>query len=196
VPPVLVHLLSDYGYGILALSVFLMNAGVPVPGHAAYLAACALAAEGTLALPLVFASGTIAAFVGAWLGFFAGQRGGRELLESVGPRVGLNAARLAAMERFFAKHGTTAVFFMRFIIVVRTFGNLFAGMSGLGTRRFLVVTAAGAVAWGVTYAVVGTLFRESWRLIEDWLGEIGLIVLALLAVAGLVHVWVRRRRKL
>ena len=195
-PPVLVQLLADYGYGILALSVFLMNAGVPVPGHAAYLAACALAAEKTLDLPFVFATGTIAAFSGAWLGFFAGRHGGRQLLESIGPRVGLNAARLAAMERFFARHGTTAVFFMRFIIVVRTFGNLFAGMSGLATRRFLAVTAAGAVAWGVTYAVVGTLFRESWRLIEDWLGETGLIVLAGLAVVGLVHVWVRRRKKL
>lgn len=69
-------------------------------------------------------------------------------------------------------------------------------MSGLATKRFLAVTAAGAVAWGVTYAVVGTLFRESWRLIEDTLGETGLIVLGALAVIGLVHVWVRRRRKL
>lgn len=119
-PPVLVQLLTDYGYGILALTVFLMNAGVPVPGHAAYLAACALAAEKTLDLPLVFATGTVSAFLGAWLGFVVGQRGGRQLLESVGPRVGLNAARQAALERFFAKHGTTAVFFMRFIIVVRT----------------------------------------------------------------------------
>jgi len=167
-----------------------------VPGHAAYLAACALCAEKTLDLPIVFATGTVAAFLGAWLGFFAGQRGGRQLLESVGPRVGLNPSRLAALERFFAKHGTTAVFFTRFIIVVRTFGNLFAGMSGLATKRFLVVTAAGAVAWGVAYALVGTLFRESWRLIEDTLGETGLIVLGAIAVIGLVHVWVRRRKKL
>ena len=195
-PPLLVQLLGDYGYGLLAITVFLMNAGVPVPGHAAYLAACALCADKALELPLVFATGTLAAFFGAWLGFVGGQRGGRQLLVSVGPRVGLNAARLAALERFFAKHGTTAVFFSRFIIVVRTFGNLFAGMSGLPVRRFLAVTAAGAAAWGVTYAVVGTLFRESWTLIEDTLGETGLIALGAVAVIGLAYVWVRRRKKL
>jgi membrane protein DedA with SNARE-associated domain len=196
VPPVLVQLLGDYGYGLLALLVFSMNAGVPVPGHAAYLAACALCADKALELPFVFVTGTVAAFLGAWLGFYGGQRGGRQLVESVGPRVGLNAARLAALERFFAKHGAKAVFFSRFIIVVRTFGNLFAGMSGLPTKRFLVVTAAGAAAWGVAYALVGTLFRESWTVIEDTLGETGLIVLGAVAVIGLAYVWVRRRKKL
>jgi membrane protein DedA with SNARE-associated domain len=87
------------------------------------------------------------------------------------------------------------VFFTRFIIVIRTFGNLFAGMSEFPTHRFLVVTAAGAAAWGAAYAALGTFFTESWRLIEDWLGTTGLIVLGGLALVGFLHVLWRRRKK-
>ncbi len=190
------QLLGEYGYIVLALTVSLMNAGVPLPGHAAYVAACVLAAQGTLSLPIVFAVGASAAFLGAWAGFTIGQRGGRQLVESVGPKVGLNAERLAALDRFFAKHGDAAVFFARFIIVIRTFGSLFAGVSEFRTRRFLVVTAAGAIAWGAIYAAVGTIFKESWHLVEDWLGTAGLVGLGVAAAAGVAHViWRRRRRR-
>lgn len=188
-------LLSEYGYAVLGLSVFLMNAGIPVPGHAAYIAACALSVDGTLSLPLVVLTGTVPAFLGAWTGFAVGQRGGRKLVGTLGPRVGLSAERRAALERFFERHGVVAVFFTRFVIVIRTFGSLFAGMSGFPTGRFLVVTAAGAVVWGVAYAALGTLFRETWTLVDDWLGTTGLVVLGVLALAGVLHIVWRRRRK-
>jgi membrane protein DedA with SNARE-associated domain len=195
VPSTLVAVLGEYGYAVLAVTVFLMNAGIPLPGHAAYLASCALAARGTLSLPLVFAAGAGPAFLGAWVGFAVGQRGGRKLVENVGPRIGLNADRMATMERFFARHGDAAVFFMRFIIIIRTFGSVFAGMSEFPMRRFLIVSASGAVAWGVFYAALGTIFTESWHLIEGWFGVTGLIVLGGLALLGILHVLWRRRKK-
>jgi membrane protein DedA with SNARE-associated domain len=195
-PATLINLLGQYGYAVLGLTVFFMNAGIPVPGHAAYIAACALSAQGTLSLPLVFLAGTLPAFLGAWAGFTVGQRGGRTLVEKHGPRVGLSVERREAIERFFAKHGGAAVFFTRFVIVIRTFGNIFAGMSRFPTGRFLAVTAAGAVVWGVVYAAVGTMFRETWDLVEDWLGETGLIALGVVALAGIAHfVWRRRRKR-
>src|SRR5262245_26198384 len=137
----MVTLLGEYGYAVLAVTVLLMNAGIPLPGHAAYVAACVLSAQGTLSLPLVFACGAIPAFFGAWAGFTLGQRGGRKLVESVGPRVGLSAERRAVVERFFARHGDAAIFFTRFVIIIRTFGHVLAGASNFPTRRFLVVTA-------------------------------------------------------
>src|SRR5262249_344725 len=99
VPPLLANLIGEYGYGLIGLLVLLVNVGVPVPGHAAYFGACAIAATaGKLELPIGFAVGATAAFLGAWFGFYLGQRGGRELVEKLGPRVGLSTPRLASME--------------------------------------------------------------------------------------------------
>jgi membrane protein DedA with SNARE-associated domain len=195
VPVVLANLLGEYGYLVLALTVSLMNAGVPVPGHAAYVAACVLAAQGTLSLPIVIAVGASAAFAGAGAGFAIGRRGGRKLVESIGPKIGLSARRLGTLETFFARHGDAAIFFTRFIIVIRTFGSIFAGMSEFPTRRFLVVTVAGALAWAAIYAAVGTVFKESWNVVEDTLGAAGLIGLGFLAAAGVAHILLRRRRR-
>jgi membrane protein DedA with SNARE-associated domain len=195
VPPILAHALAHYGAAILGLLVFAMNAGVPVPGHLAYITSVVLADQGRMQLPLVAGVGAPAAFLGSWLGFTIGRRSGQRLLTGIGPRVGLSAARLAAMHRFFERHGWAAVLFMRFVIVLREFGSLFAGMNGMAQGRFLIASAAGAVAWGVVFAVAGTLYGAAWTAVEDRLGLAGLLGLAALALVGLGHVvWLRRRR--
>src|SRR5262249_56482676 len=99
-----------------------MNVGIPVPGHMAYVTSIFLSAQGRMPLADVVAVATPAAFLGSWLGFWIGQRGGHKLVVAYGPRIGLSAARYARIERFFARNGGAAVFFMRFVVVVRTFG--------------------------------------------------------------------------
>ena len=47
-PEVFLKLLADYGYIILWVTVFLMNAGVPLPGHTIYVAACLLTVRGAI----------------------------------------------------------------------------------------------------------------------------------------------------
>jgi membrane protein DedA with SNARE-associated domain len=187
--------LAHYGATILGALVFFMNAGVPVPGHLAYITSVILARHGQMSLPVVAGVGAPAAFLGSWLGFVIGQRGGQRLLTGVGPRVGLSAPRLAAMKRFFERFGWAAVLGMRFVIVLREFGSVFAGMNGMAPRRFLAASAAGAVVWALVYAVAGTLFGAAWTAVEDRLGVAGLVGLGVLALVGLGHVvWLRRRR--
>jgi len=191
-----VSLLSQYGYVVLGVLVFAMNCGVPVPGHTAYVVACIGAARGTLSLPIVFAVGASTSFLGGWVGYALGRRGGRSLVEHHGSRVGLTAERLATIDQFFVKHGIAAVFFLRFFVVLRTFGSIFAGVSGFPVRRYLAVSLASAATWGAVYAAVGHFFRESWPLIEERQAEVGVAILALLALIGLGHViWRRRRRR-
>lgn len=191
-----VELLGQYGYGVLFVTVFLMNAGLPLPGHLLYLTASVLCGRGALWLPLVMGGSAAAALLGAAAGFTLGQRGGRRLIDEKGPKVGLTPARVAAMERFFDRHGVKAVFLTRFFVIIRTFGAIFAGVSRVPTRRFLLVSAAGAVAWAGLVGSAGYVFGERWHVVEDYLGIGGLVLLGLLVVAGLAHVlWTRRRRR-
>jgi membrane protein DedA with SNARE-associated domain/membrane-associated phospholipid phosphatase len=190
-PPWLAQLLDHYGYAMVALGVFLENSGLPIPGETVLLAAAFLAQRGMLQLPLVMAIATAAAILGDNLGYFIGYRGGRALVERHGPKVGLTAARLAALDGFFARHGAKTVFFARFVTGLRVFCALFAGITRLPWQRFLFFNATGAVVWAVACGTLGYLFGHSWHLLERWVGRAGLFV-AGLVVAALLG-WGARR---
>lgn len=192
----MLQLLADYGVGVVGALVFAMNAGLPVPGHTAYVLAVLLASQGRMSLPSLAAVAVPAAFFGGWLGFAIGLRGGHTLLVKYGPRISLTTARVAWMERSFTKYGGWAVILVRFVVVVRTFGHIYAGMTEFPPRRFLVFNAVGAVVWAGIYVLVGTLLGEGIQLLEDWSGVIGWILLGVAVVAVAGHfVWRRTRKK-
>src|SRR5262249_10522792 len=128
-----------------------MSAGVPVPGHTAYLVAAIVAGRGALLLPGLMIVALAATLVGSFAGFALGQRGGRRVVLVYGPRVGLNDERLRAVERFFEKYGAWAVFLTRFVVVIRTFGALFAGVSRVPLRTYSMVNVASALVWVGAY---------------------------------------------
>ena len=193
-PAWLTDLFARYGYFVVFFGVLLENAGLPVPGETILLAGAALARFGHLSLPYVVATAAAGAVLGDNVGFFIGRRGGRVLLERHGGRLGLTPARLDQFDAFFARHGAKTVFIARFVTGLRVVGAILAGASRLAWGRFLIFNAAGAVAWSVTFGVVGYLLGYSWETIERWIGHLGLVFLIVLAVAGIAAI-VRSRRR-
>lgn len=191
-PAWLTDLFARYGYFVVFFGVLLENAGVPVPGETILLAGAALARFGHLSLPWVVLVAIAGAVLGDNIGFLIGRRGGRVLLER-GRMVGLTAARLAQFDAFFARHGDKTVFIARFVTGLRVVGAILAGASTLPWGRFLFFNAAGAVAWATTFGAVGYLLGYSWETIERWIGHLGLVLLVVLAAAG-VLAFARSRR--
>jgi membrane protein DedA with SNARE-associated domain len=194
VPVWLTDLFARYGYFVVFFGVLLENAGLPVPGETILLAGAALARFGHLSLPSVIMTAAVGAVLGDNIGFFIGRRGGRVLLERYGRRLGLTPARLEQFDSFFARHGAKTVFIARFVTGLRVVGAILAGASRLAWGRFLIFNAAGAVAWSVTFGVVGYLLGYSWETIEQWIGHLGLVFLVVLAAVGVAAV-VRSRRR-
>ena len=157
-----------------------------MPGETLLLAGAFLAARGLLSLPAVIGLAALAAILGDNAGYWIGRRGGRPLLERRGRLVGLTPERLAALDAFFARHGAATVLFARFVTGLRVFAALFAGVSRLPWRRFLLYNAAGAVGWATAVGLAGFFFGESWRLLERWVGRTGLFAVGLAAAVGLV----------
>ena len=115
------------------------------------------------------------------VGYVLGRRYGRGILERVGPRVGLSAAKLAAADRYYASHGGKTVFLGRFIPVVRSVGFILAGAAGLPWRRFIVYDVAGAAIWATGHTVLGYLIGASYERWEKYLTPFGLLILVVLA---------------
>src|SRR6185369_966119 len=100
-PEWLLDLFARYGYAVVFGGVFLENTGLPVPGETALLAGAALAHFGQLSLLRVIATAIAGAILGDNLGFFIGRRGGRQIAERHGWRIGLTPDRLGEFDRFF-----------------------------------------------------------------------------------------------
>lgn len=191
-PATLIHLFARYGYFLIFGAVLLENAGVPSPGHTVMLAGGALAQQGHLSLPLVIATGALAAILGDNIGYWIGRRGGRGLLEKHGHRFLMTRERIGKAERFFEVHGPKAVFAARFVTGLQTVGAVLAGATRMPWRTFFLWNFLGAVTWATIYALLGYAFGASWSLLERWVGHAGLFLLAILAV-GLAALAVRHR---
>jgi membrane protein DedA with SNARE-associated domain len=190
------QLFVTYGYGAVALVVMGESLGLPLPGETLLLLAAASAGAGYLEVWGVILAAAVGAIVGDTLGYELGRWGGRALLERYGHVLHLKAQHLVRAEAFFARYGAKAVFFGRFIAILRTYSALLAGISRLPYPRFLLLNAAGGLLWALTVGWLGAIFGRQWPLIERWAGRAGLLMVGLLGLVGLAVLlgrWVTHR---
>ncbi|MCG5447862.1 DedA family protein [Micromonospora hortensis] len=185
-PPGVVYLLVAGVIGVESM-------GVPLPGEIVLVSSALLAATGVVEPEWVASAAAFGAIVGDSVGYAVGRRGGRPLLARLGRRFPkhLGPAQLARAEQSFARHGVWAVFFGRFVALLRILAGPLAGALHVPYRRFLVANAAGGLVWafGTTY-----LLYSVGRAAEHWLKDISWAGLVLAVLAGLGSTWWLRRR--
>ena len=175
--PVWVYLLVGGVIGIESM-------GIPVPGEITLVTASLLSVTTKIDPWLVATSASVGAIVGDSIGYLIGRRGGRHLLERVGRRFPkhFGPAHLAKAERAFQRWGVWAVFFGRFIALLRILAGPLAGALRVPYGKFLVANALGGLTWAF-----GTVFAiyTVGRAAEKWLKDFSWIALAIAVVAGL-----------
>jgi membrane protein DedA with SNARE-associated domain len=139
---------------LLFVLLTLESFGLPVPGETALIACGVLASQGSLSIVSVVVVGVLAAIIGDNLGYWAARKGGRPLLERYRLTRSYAERYLPRSERFFAEHGGKAVFFGRFVAVLRVTAAWVAGLSRMHWWRFLVWNAAGGIVWATMVALI------------------------------------------
>ena len=187
-------LLLDYGLVLLFVLVGLESTGVPLPGETALIAASVLASQGHYSIVAVIAVAAAGAIAGDNAGYWIGRKGGRALLRRIPYLRHYFARILPPAERFFKRHGAKAVFFGRFISILRVTAAWLAGISHMSWWRFLFWNAAGGIVWATAFGVVA---YYSGRAVAEAINKYGLYAgIALVALIALavpaVHVWRKR----
>jgi membrane protein DedA with SNARE-associated domain len=183
------------GYPAAGLGILIESAGVPFPGETMTIAAAAYAATGALDIRLVVLFAAFGSLAGANFGYIAGYRGGRPFVERFSRLLRLNPGHMARTEVFFARYGAATVLFGRFVLGLRTWSALMAGMARMPFWLFQTASAAGALVWATAVSLVGFYLGKNWDLIRrlvEYLGVGGGIVVVLV-ILGL---WLLRRRAL
>jgi membrane protein DedA with SNARE-associated domain len=178
-------IVDAFGYPAAGLGILIESAGVPFPGEALLLAAAAWAAARHHSIVLVVLFGFIGATAGADIGYYLGYKGGRPFVERFGSIFRVRPEHIARSELFFARHGDKAVLLARFVLGLRTWGSMLAGMARMPFWRFQLFSAIGGLAWAALVGVAGYVLGSNLALLEAIIRGIGLgglIVLAVIAV--------------
>jgi membrane-associated protein len=166
-----VHLadfVANYGVWVYAglFAVIFAETGLVVtpflPGDSLLFAAGALAATGTMSLPLVLGLIATAAVLGNAVNYAIGR--------AIGPRVFamsegtgwqsklLNRQHLERAHEFFEKNGAIAVISSRFAPIIRTFVPFVAGAASMSPAKFLSYNLIGGLLWTGVCVGAGYLF--------------------------------------
>ncbi len=194
--PDVAALVEAHGYWVLGLVVLLENAGVPLPGETALLAAGYLTSPdggARLHLGAVVAVAAAAAVLGDNLGFWLGREVARPRLAAGRGFLLLTPERMRLAEGYFHRYGTPTVFIARFVTGLRVVAGPAAGASGMRWDRFLVANAAGAVCWAAAVALAGRAGGHVWEWVRGELGGASWVILAVAVAAFVAWRYLRKR---
>jgi membrane protein DedA with SNARE-associated domain len=181
-------------YALVALVIGLESLGIPLPGEIILVSAALLSSQHAGVNPIVLgACASAGAVIGDSIGYAIGRKGGRPLLTWLGDRFPrhFSEGHVATAERSFEKWGMWAVFFGRFVALLRIFAGPLAGVLRMPYWKFLIANVLGGIVWaGGTTAVIYYvgIVAESWLKKFSWLG----LVLAVLI--GLTSMLVLKRK--
>jgi membrane protein DedA with SNARE-associated domain len=188
----LLHLIGRYGYLVVFFGVALEGAGVPLPGETVLIAAGVLVHRGVLDFGDTLFFGILGAVVGSQIGYWVGRSGGRPFVLRWGRYVFITPERLGHAEAFFDRHGGSAVFLARFVVGLRVFGALVAGITRMPLGRFALYSLLGGIVWVTAAVSLGYFLWASISLVEHWVGRVSLLLVAALALVLLLR-WAYRR---
>jgi membrane protein DedA with SNARE-associated domain len=182
------NFITHHGLPLLFLVVMLESFGIPLPGETALIAFGVLASQGNYDIKAVIAVAAAAAIVGDNLGYWIiGRWLGRRVFEHRWFKRYADRF-LPRAERLMQRHGGKAVFFGRFVAILRFTAAWLAGLGRMTWWRFLFWNAAGGIAWAVGVSLLAFYGgKAAADAIARYgaLGAAGLVVLLILGWLGL-----------
>ncbi|MFJ8543751.1 DedA family protein [Streptomyces sp. NPDC093586] len=175
-------------YAVVGLVIGLESLGIPLPGEIILVSAALLSSQHGGVDPVILgACASAGAVIGDSIGYAIGRKGGRPLLAWLGRKFPkhFSEGHIATAERSFQKWGMWAVFFGRFVALLRIFAGPLAGVLHMPYWKFLIANVLGGIVWaGGTTAViyyVGVV-AESWLKRFSWLGLVAAVLIGLISM--------------
>ncbi|WP_448321257.1 DedA family protein [Streptomyces sp. CO7] len=181
-------------YALVGIVIGLESLGIPLPGEIVLVSSALLSSQHAGIDPLILGiCASAGAIIGDSIGYAIGRKGGRPLLAWLGAKFPkhFSEGHVAAAEKSFDKWGMWAVFFGRFVALLRIFAGPLAGVLQMPYWKFLIANVSGGIVWaGGTTAVIYYvgIVAEAWLKRFSWVG------LVLAVAIGLTSMILMKRR--
>lgn len=194
-------LIDQYGYLAVLLLIALENIFPPIPSEIILTFTGFLILSTHLTIPGAILASTAGSVLGAIILYGIGRlltedRLNHFLATRVGKLLRLKPKDVNKAFTFFNHHGGKAIFFGRFIPVVRSLISVPAGMAEYPFVRFTVLSTLGTAIWNTVLISAGYLAGDNWQTIlatfESFSSAITVVVIAACCLAG--YYYLRKRR--
>jgi len=148
------ELAQHYGYWAVFAGIAIENTGIPIPGETITIVGGFLAGSGELNYWLVLITAIAGAVIGDNFGYWLGRIGGWQLLLKLSRFFRLPDEEVVEAKAKFTENAGKAVFFGRFITLLRIFAGPIAGIVEMPYPKFLFYNFMGATIWGVVIVTV------------------------------------------
>lgn len=149
---------------------------------------------GTGAYVAVVVAGILGYQLGAIVGWWIGERGGRPLLERRGRWFHLTPERLERADRWFDRWDDWAVLVGRVTPVARSFISIPAGVFEMPLPRYNLLTAVGNAVWCLALAGIGWGLGSGYQRFDHAFRYAEYAVVVAI-VGAVVALWLLQRRR-
>lgn len=186
--------IARHGYTALFAVLTLGIVGAPVPEETLLMFAGYLAFDRKLALLPTFAAAFLGTVCGISVSYGLGRSFGASLVNALGPRLGVDPARLEDVRAWFARRGKYALFFGYFLPGIRHLTAFVAGSSKFALSSFAVFAYSGGLLWSVTFVTLGYVLGEEWAHLSATVHRIILTIVMVALVLACVVMFLRKRQ--
>jgi len=190
----LVDLIFDWGYLGIFLLMAVESSFIPFPSEIVLVPAGYLASQGQMSLSYIMASALGGSLVGAFINYYLALTLGRKILQRYGKYFFISESALLKMEEYFDKHGHISTFTGRLIPGIRQLISIPAGLAKMNIIQFSLFTALGAGIWALILTLLGYFVGANQELIDAYLREITIGVIALIVVIASLYYRYHKRK--
>jgi len=171
----IIDIVNKFGYMGIILLIAVENIFPPIPSEVILTFGGFATTISSITVIGTIIAATIGSVIGAivlyWIGRVLNEERIDKIVDSkVGKILGLKKDDIHKAFSWFDNKGKFAVFFGRFIPIVRSLVSVPAGMAKMPMVAFLVLTTIGSLIWNTVLITLGRIAGASWNRIAEYIG--------------------------
>lgn len=192
---------EQYGYIGVFLLIIMENIFPPIPSEAILLFGGFMTTYTALNMPVMTVTATFGTLIGAIMLYFVGKSFNKARLEKIikgkaGILLHLKTSDIEKANHWFDQKGNKAVFFCRFIPLVRSLISIPAGMNNMSMLKFIPFTCAGSLIWNAILILMGRILGKNWTSVLVIMNTYSYVAVTIIGIASIIAAAVFYRRRI
>ena len=164
----IINIMNSYGYLGVFLLILIENIFPPIPSEVILLFGGFMTTYTSLNVLGMTMSSTLGSVLGALILYKIGNFFNKETLKRLihtrlGKLLRINNSDIDSSYNYFQTKGEKAIFFCRFIPLIRSLISVPAGINKMNITKFTIYTTLGSLIWNIVLITLGHIVGSNWK---------------------------------